>query len=217
VVAAATAVAAVREKGVCASRPACSVGSVLTRAASLGVDDVSRLSGQYAGSSLLGRAPPMWGQWPDPYGGGLGPAQPMWPPSSAPQQFYPPAGAHGYYGAPGGGAYDDGHEGGPAWTPGVDDGNNEDDDEEDDVPFDSIDLEAETALKDTWMASARNCTCCKGYVYGCSGETCNALGVCVCTAGDMIEAENSERTAAQANTDEPEVASARAPASGVDR
>jgi hypothetical protein len=49
----------------------------------------------------------------------------------------------------------------------------------------ALDTEAETVLRDTWLASARACTCCKGFVYACGGVTCASLGVCYCTAGDM--------------------------------
>jgi len=36
-------------------------------------------------------------------------------------------------------------------------------------------------LRDTWYPQARNCACCKGFIYGCSEPICSSLGKCVCT------------------------------------
>ncbi|CAN0293840.1 unnamed protein product, partial [Laminaria digitata] len=36
-------------------------------------------------------------------------------------------------------------------------------------------------LKDTWFPKARDCTCCKGYVYGCTSDICESMGQCTCS------------------------------------
>jgi hypothetical protein len=35
--------------------------------------------------------------------------------------------------------------------------------------------------KETWYADARNCTCCKGFVYGCTTPVCAAQEECTCS------------------------------------
>ena len=35
----------------------------------------------------------------------------------------------------------------------------------------------------------KNCTCCKGYVYKCNGDTCKSLGQCYCKMSDECESE----------------------------
>eukprot|EP00128_Syssomonas_multiformis_P012560 Colp12_sorted_trinity150504_noHs@33048 len=42
----------------------------------------------------------------------------------------------------------------------------------------------EEDMSQTWFPQYANCACCKGLVYGCHDVSCNALGVCVCKAGD---------------------------------
>ena len=42
--------------------------------------------------------------------------------------------------------------------------------------FDAEDAEAAT----TWVATARDCKCCQGYIYGCKEPICKSLGECVC-------------------------------------
>merc|ERR1712054_437494 len=41
--------------------------------------------------------------------------------------------------------------------------------------------EEEMAKKEEWYPAARNCECCKGYIYGCSDQTCLSLGICGCS------------------------------------
>lgn len=36
-------------------------------------------------------------------------------------------------------------------------------------------------LMDTWFSKAMHCTCCKGYIYGCTNEICSSLGMCTCS------------------------------------
>ena len=36
----------------------------------------------------------------------------------------------------------------------------------------------------------KNCSCCKGYVYKCNGNTCKSLGQCYCKMSDECENEN---------------------------
>ena len=116
----------------------------------------------------------------------------------APQQqgWMPPAPAYSgpsWNPSSGGGFYEgdvgvNGYEGSDA----PDDGGYEGYDDVDNLLAEAIDLEAETALKDTWVASARNCTCCKGFIYACSGQTCVLLGVCFCTAGELLDQEQQQ-------------------------
>lgn len=40
----------------------------------------------------------------------------------------------------------------------------------------------ESDLQDDWIPASRNCSCCKGYAYGCKDPTCQSLGVCGCIA-----------------------------------
>ena len=122
---------------------------------------------------------------------------------AAPQGWMPPAPA---YGAPSwnptstGGGFYQGEDGfnGYDHANGPDDGSYDGYDDVDNLLAEAIDLEAETALKDTWVASARNCTCCKGFIYACSGQTCVLLGVCYCTAGELLDQEQDQANAAAA-------------------
>jgi hypothetical protein len=41
--------------------------------------------------------------------------------------------------------------------------------------------EAEQELMDTWFPKARHCTCCRGFIHGCAGDICIALGKCTCS------------------------------------
>jgi len=55
----------------------------------------------------------------------------------------------------------------------------------DDLPDDfDDDLDSTDSSCDPqeWYPSSRDCSCCKGYIYGCSDDTCRALGVCGCAA-----------------------------------
>ncbi|KAG5185982.1 hypothetical protein JKP88DRAFT_268118 [Tribonema minus] len=40
--------------------------------------------------------------------------------------------------------------------------------------------EQDQELADTWFPRSRDCTCCRGFVYGCAGDICAALGKCTC-------------------------------------
>lgn len=36
--------------------------------------------------------------------------------------------------------------------------------------------------EDKWFPKFKDCTCCQGYIYKCSGDVCSSLGVCFCKA-----------------------------------
>ncbi|CAM9810007.1 unnamed protein product [Discosporangium mesarthrocarpum] len=39
----------------------------------------------------------------------------------------------------------------------------------------------EQDLKDTWFPKSRDCSCCKGYIYGCTTDICESIGQCTCS------------------------------------
>ena len=68
----------------------------------------------------------------------------------------------------------------------------EDEDPDDDAVFDElvnqelndpmpIDEEDESD-EDKWFPKYKECVCCQGYIYKCSGDVCGSLGVCFCKA-----------------------------------
>ena len=107
-----------------------------------------------------------------------------------------PAGGWGGYYAPPPPVNMNGFRAGGAYGVPYGAGGAEDDEEE--MLANAVDLEDENALKDTWVASARSCTCCKGFIYACSGQTCDALGVCFCTAGELLDQEQRQAEAVAA-------------------
>ncbi len=40
----------------------------------------------------------------------------------------------------------------------------------------------EESDEDKWFPKFKDCTCCEGYIYKCSGDVCKSLGVCFCKA-----------------------------------
>ncbi|CAN0370519.1 unnamed protein product, partial [Hapterophycus canaliculatus] len=84
----------------------------------------------------------------------------------------------------------------------------------------------EQDLKDTWFPKARDCACCKGYVYGCTSEICESIGQCTCSIeerdldGGSDVASNISRTSSPqvgwgaANNSSPMGAAAAATAGG---
>jgi hypothetical protein len=56
--------------------------------------------------------------------------------------------------------------------------------------------QTEQELADTWFAKAMNCTCCKGFIYGCTNDICQSLGSCTCNL-------NEEDMESPAGDDEP--------------
>ncbi|CAM9632318.1 unnamed protein product, partial [Ectocarpus sp. 13 AM-2016] len=58
----------------------------------------------------------------------------------------------------------------------------------------------EQDLRDTWFPKARDCTCCKGFVYGCTADICDSMGQCTCSIeeadldGSSDVASNVSRT-----------------------
>ncbi|CAM9160945.1 unnamed protein product [Choristocarpus tenellus] len=53
-------------------------------------------------------------------------------------------------------------------------------------------------LKDTWFPRCRDCSCCKGYMYGCKADICESIGQCTCSieekdldGGSMISSSDS--------------------------
>lgn len=51
------------------------------------------------------------------------------------------------------------------------------------------DAENDQIIKDTWYPQARNCSCCKGFIFGCETEICVNLGKCTCSveADEMVD------------------------------
>lgn len=41
------------------------------------------------------------------------------------------------------------------------------------------------------MERFKNCTCCKGEIYNCKGDTCKILGVCYCYLHEELEEDNN--------------------------
>ena len=73
--------------------------------------------------------------------------------------------------------------------------NDLEDDEEDEVDEDDVlndlvnqeledpmQLDDEESDEDKWFPKYKDCSCCNGYIYKCSGDVCTSLGVCFCKA-----------------------------------
>ena len=43
--------------------------------------------------------------------------------------------------------------------------------------------------KDKWFPDYKNCKCCQGFVYNCTGNVCISMGQCYCKMKDDIEEE----------------------------
>lgn len=43
--------------------------------------------------------------------------------------------------------------------------------------------------RDTWYPQARNCECCKGFIFGCKTEVCEKRGECQCSGTPAPAAE----------------------------
>jgi len=59
-------------------------------------------------------------------------------------------------------------------------------------PAADLSIEELNALRDTWVAASRACTCCKGFIYGCDNPTCEGLGLCTCVAATAIDEAQKE-------------------------
>ena len=46
--------------------------------------------------------------------------------------------------------------------------------------------------EDKWLPKYKDCECCHGFVYKCSGEACSALGQCYCKMKDEVEGNDDE-------------------------
>ena len=44
--------------------------------------------------------------------------------------------------------------------------------------------------EDKWLPKYKDCECCHGFVYKCSGETCSALGQCYCKMKDDVDIDD---------------------------
>ena len=57
-------------------------------------------------------------------------------------------------------------------------------------PIDPIPIDEEDESDDEkWFPKYKDCTCCKGYIYKCSGDVCASLGVCFCKAQEDFDPE----------------------------
>jgi hypothetical protein len=83
----------------------------------------------------------------------------------------PDYGSVGTGGGGGAGHDDDGH--GEYFVPSLDE-----DDE----------FNADAQPENEWFPKYRDCSCCKGYIYGCKDSTCAQLGVCGCAASEDASA-----------------------------
>lgn len=52
-----------------------------------------------------------------------------------------------------------------------------------------IDEDEEESDDEKWFPKYKDCTCCKGYIYKCSGDVCQSLGVCFCKAQEDYDPE----------------------------
>ena len=43
--------------------------------------------------------------------------------------------------------------------------------------------------EDKWFPKFKDCTCCNGYVFKCSGDVCSSLGACFCKAQEDYDPE----------------------------
>ena len=50
----------------------------------------------------------------------------------------------------------------------------------------------DSADEDKWLPKYKDCECCHGFVYKCSGEACNALGQCYCKMKDDVDDDDNE-------------------------
>ena len=44
--------------------------------------------------------------------------------------------------------------------------------------------------EDKWLPKYKDCECCHGFVYKCSGEACSALGQCYCKMKDDVDIDD---------------------------
>ncbi|CAN0383943.1 unnamed protein product [Pylaiella littoralis] len=60
-------------------------------------------------------------------------------------------------------------------------------------------------LKDTWFPKARDCACCKGYVYGCTSNICESMGQCTCSIEEKDLDGSSDISSNISRTNSPQV------------
>jgi hypothetical protein len=48
--------------------------------------------------------------------------------------------------------------------------------------------------RDTWYPQARNCECCKGFIFGCKTEACEKRGECMCSGTPAPAAEGEAKS-----------------------
>lgn len=54
--------------------------------------------------------------------------------------------------------------------------------------MEQVDEESEESIdKEDWYPDFKNCSCCKGYVYKCEGNSCQSLGMCFCKAAEEYD------------------------------
>lgn len=58
-----------------------------------------------------------------------------------------------------------------------------------DEPLDPYNLDEEESDDEKWFPKYKDCTCCEGYIYKCSGDVCTSLGVCFCKAQEDYDPE----------------------------
>lgn len=59
---------------------------------------------------------------------------------------------------------------------------NNDNEIEDMIANEQFGAEDDESDDEKWYPKYKDCSCCKGYVYKCTGDVCNSLGSCFCKA-----------------------------------
>lgn len=58
-----------------------------------------------------------------------------------------------------------------------------------DEPIDPMGDDEEESDDEKWFPKYKDCSCCKGYIYKCTGDVCTSLGVCFCKAQEDYDPE----------------------------
>ncbi len=56
-------------------------------------------------------------------------------------------------------------------------------------PIDPYALDEDESDDEKWFPKYKECACCEGYIYKCSGDVCTSLGVCFCKAQEDYDPE----------------------------
>jgi hypothetical protein len=56
-------------------------------------------------------------------------------------------------------------------------------------PIDPYAVDEDESDDEKWFPKYKDCSCCEGYIYKCSGDVCTSLGVCFCKAQEDYDPE----------------------------